>query len=237
MGEKIARVATETRSLVDPGDYAFAIWGLLYLLSLAYAVYQALPANRENPLLRRIGFFTAGAFIFNGLWEVLVPLRQFLLAEVFLVGIFFCLATAYLRIMRSERGVLSGAGRWLVALPLGLLFGWITAANAVSFTTTLVGYGLLKGGLAETAVGSTVLLAGGAVASAVILTTRTGPPQGFLAYAASVLWAFLGIVVNQYDASVFTTVAASVCFVLVVVILVGFARPRWGTGESAPRVT
>jgi hypothetical protein len=94
----------------------------------------------------------------------------------------------------------------------------------------------VKGGLAETAVGSTVLLVGGAVASAVILTTRNGPPQGFLAYAASVLWAFFGIVVNQYDASAFTTVAASVCLVLAAVVLVGFARPRWGSGESAPRV-
>jgi hypothetical protein len=232
VGEQIARVATETRSLVDPGDYAFAIWSLLYLLSLAYAAYQALPANRKDPLLRRIGPFTAGAFALNGLWEVLVPLRLFLLAEVSLVAIFVCLAIAYLRVMRSGRGVLGGAGCWLVALPLGLLFGWITAANAVSFTTTLVGYGLLNGGLGEAALGSASLLAGGLVASAVILVAKSGPPQGYLAYAAAVLWAYAGIVANQYGASTPTTGAATVAALLVVATLVGNLFGGWPRQRS-----
>jgi hypothetical protein len=227
VGERIARVATETRSLVDPGDYAFAIWSLLYLLSLAYAVYQALPANRKDPLLRRIGPFTAGAFALNGLWEILVPLRQFLLAEVSLVGIFVCLAVAYLHVMRSERTALGGGGRWLVAMPLGLLFGWITAANAVSFTTTLIGYGLLNGGLAEAALGSTLLLVGGVAASSVILATKAGVPQGYAAYAAAVLWAYAGIVLNKYGASAITTAVALLCVVLVsAALLVAYRATR-----------
>lgn len=240
VGERIARVATETRSLVDPGDYAFAIWSLLYLLSLSYAVYQALPANQENALLRRIGPLTAGAFVLNGLWEILVPLRQFLLAEALLVGIFVCLVIAYLRVMRSERGALNRAERWLVALPLGLLFGWITAANAVSFTTTLVGYGLLDGGLTEAAVGGGTLLVGSVVACAVILAAKSGPPQGYLAYAAAVLWAYSGIVVNQYSTSYLTTAVASLCAVLVAAVLVGasrVSRPRPGAEGATPRVS
>ena len=34
------------RSLVEPALYAFTIWSLIFVLSLAYAAYQALPANR-----------------------------------------------------------------------------------------------------------------------------------------------------------------------------------------------
>ncbi len=63
------------RSLVEPATYAFAIWPLIFALSLAYAIYGALPANRENPLLRRIGWLTAGAFLCTGLWSVFVPQR------------------------------------------------------------------------------------------------------------------------------------------------------------------
>ena len=47
----IAAIAGDTPSLVRPVDYAFAIWGPIFLLCLAYAVYQALPTNRANPLL------------------------------------------------------------------------------------------------------------------------------------------------------------------------------------------
>jgi hypothetical protein len=139
----IAAIAKETPSLVGPADYAFAIWGPIFLLCLAYAAYQALPAYRESPLLRRVGWFLAGSFFLNGLWEVLVPLRQPVVLQAILAGIFACLAVAYLRLVRSEHGALSRADRWLVALPLGLLFDWVTAANVVSFNDTLVELGLL----------------------------------------------------------------------------------------------
>jgi RsiW-degrading membrane proteinase PrsW (M82 family) len=134
----IGAIAKETPSLVIPTDYAFAIWGPIFVLCLAYTAYQALPANRQNPLLRRVGWYFAGAFFLNGLWEVFVPLRQPILLQLILVGIFACLAISYLRLVGFERGVLNRADRWFVALPLGLLFGWITAANAVSFNDTLV---------------------------------------------------------------------------------------------------
>src|SRR3712207_7276028 len=61
-GEAVGRVSAENSTLVVPADYAFSIWGLIFSLCLAYAAYQALPANRESPLLRRVGPFTAGAF-------------------------------------------------------------------------------------------------------------------------------------------------------------------------------
>jgi hypothetical protein len=49
------------RSLVKPALYTFTIWALILAVSLAYAVYQALPAKRESPLLRRVGPFAAAA--------------------------------------------------------------------------------------------------------------------------------------------------------------------------------
>ena len=91
-GSEITRLDEANPSLVVPGDYAFTIWSLIFVLSLVYAVYQALPANRESSLLRRIGPFTAGAFGLNALWCALIPAEQFFAALVVLVGIFACLA-------------------------------------------------------------------------------------------------------------------------------------------------
>lgn len=221
LGLDVGRVSNENSTLVVPASYAFTIWGPIFLLCLAYAVYQALPANRGNPLLRHVGWFTAGAFVCNGVWEILFPSRQFLLAQVVILGIFAGVAFAYLRLVRdarSSQGGLAATERWLVALPLGLLFGWITAATLVSFATTFVALGLLAGGTGEAILGVVLLLMGGVLASAVIL--RSGPPQGYLAYAAAVLWALAGVVLNQYDASILTTGAALVAAVLVATSLV-----------------
>ncbi len=82
-------------SLVEPAGYALAIWALIFALSLAYAVYQAFPVNRASPLLRRIGPFTAAAFLCTGMWSVFVPLRPFLFVQAMLLGIFACLLVAY----------------------------------------------------------------------------------------------------------------------------------------------
>ena len=236
----IAAIAGDTPSLVGPVDYAFAIWGPIFLLCLAYAVYQALPANRANPLLRRVGWFFGGAFFLNGLWEVLVPLRQPVVLQAILAGIFLCLAVAYLRLVRSERSILGRADRWLVALPLGLLFGWITAANVVSFNDTLVETGLLGSGVGGALVGACLLLAGAAVGCAVIWVSKAGPLQALLAYAGAVLWALAGVVINQYDASLLTTGAALLSGALLAIAIISTlrrSRTRIGAGRSVrPRV-
>jgi len=59
-GETVGRVSAENPTLVVPADYAFTVWGPIFALSLAYTVYQALPGQRQNPLLRRVGWFMAG---------------------------------------------------------------------------------------------------------------------------------------------------------------------------------
>jgi hypothetical protein len=222
----IGAIAGRTPSLVIPGDYAFGIWGPIFLLCLAYAGYQALPANRKSPLLRRVGWFFAGAFFLNGLWEVLVPLRQPVVLQAILAGIFLCLAVAYLRLVRSEPGGLNRADRWLVAMPLGLLFGWLTAANVVSFNDTLVELGLLDGGLGGVVVGALLLLVGAVLASTMISLGSRGPLQALLAYAAAVLWALAGVVVNQYNASLLTTGAALLCAALVAMAVISTLRGR-----------
>ncbi len=236
LGLDVGAVSAENGTLVVPADYAFVIWSPIFLLCLAYAVYQALPANRENPLLRRVGWFSAGAFFSNGLWEILFPARQFLLAQVVIVGIFALVALAYLGVLHESRGrVLSGSERWLVTLPLGLLFGWITAATLVSFATTFVALGLLQGGSGEAVLGAALLLTGGLLASAVLLAGRVGPLQGNLAYATAVMWALVGVVINQYDASLLTTGAALVAAVPVALSLFSMPRggkPRRKTGGS-----
>lgn len=230
----IREVTGERIPLAEPALYAFSIWALIFALSLAYAAYQALPINRENLLLRRVGWFTAVAFACTGLWSVFVPARQLLLALAMLLAIFACLTIVYLRVADAARGrTLSRGECWLVALPVGIFLGWITAANAVSLTSEPVRLGLVgAGGTGEALLGAALLLLGGLMASAVSLAGKTGPPQGYLAYGATVLWALTAVVVNQYDASLLTTAAAALSAALIVLVLVGVLRRDWPRREA-----
>lgn len=230
-GDAITRLDEANPSVVVPGDYAFTIWTLIFALSLAYAAYQALPASRESLLLRRVGPFTAGAFLLNALWCALVPAGQFFASLVVLAGILACLALAFAGLVRTARGRdLGTAERWLVALPLGPFFGWITTANTVSLPSGLV----QPGTPAEAAVGGVCLILGGLLASAVVLVAarRTAPATFYLSYGTAVLWGLAGVVAAQYDRSVLTTVAAALSALILALILFGASRERRSRGGT-----
>lgn len=239
----ISEVTDERTPLIEPALYAFSIWGLIFALSLAYAGYQALPANRKNPLLRNVGWFTAGAFACTGLWSVFVPERQLLLALAMLAVTFVCLTFVYRRVVDAASGRVLGRGeRWLVALPVGVFLGWITAANLVSLSSEAVRLGLVgsSGGTGEAVLGAALLLLGGVLAAAVVLAGKSGPAQGYLAYGATILWALVAVVVQQYDASALTTSAALVAAVPVALALFGALcggrQRREGHGGTQPDV-
>src|SRR5918997_2789470 len=238
-GPAVGRVSGENPTLVVPGDYAFVIWTPIFLLALVYAVYQALPSNRENSLLRRIGWFSALAYISNGIWEIVFPAREFVLSQVVFVGTTTGAVAAFVLV---QRGAGSGGrfDRWLVAPAFGLLAGWVTAAFFVGFVTVLVATGVFSGGIGEALFGALMLLVGGAVACAVILAGRTGPVEGTFAYGGAVLWALVGVVANQFENSLITTSTAAVCALVIAAILVVAlrgSRATRGTGQRArPRV-
>jgi hypothetical protein len=216
-------------TLIDPAGYAFFVWAPILLLSLAYAAYQALPSKRSDALLRRVGWPLAGAFFLNGVWEVASPLGRLGVAQVLIACILAFLAVAYLRLPRSgaERDAAGGVGRWLVAPTIGIYFGWITAANAVSLASLAARSGLVSGGGFDGALfGGALLLVGGVVAALVVRVGKAGAAQGYLAYGATFLWALAGIVAHQYQVSVFTTTVALVCAALVLWALFGGNRSR-----------
>lgn len=70
IGVDIGARSDAAATLLTPPGWSFAIWAVLYPACIAYAVYQFGRSRRANPLLRRIGWATAGAFLFNTAWAI-----------------------------------------------------------------------------------------------------------------------------------------------------------------------
>jgi hypothetical protein len=221
-GQSTGAIAQEFRSLILPATYAFAIWGPIFILCAVYAVYQALPGQRENPVFRAIGWWTAGAFLANGVWIYVYDGRMFVLAQLVIFASFVCAGMAYLRFAREAPATrVASIDNWLVGPTLGLLFGWITAANVVSVANTLVSQGFAPVGQGAAVGGAALLLFGGAVAFFVILSTKTGAAGGWIAYGAAVIWALVAVAVEHWGASLLTASAAVIAAILVLVAMVG----------------
>src|SRR4030042_5574935 len=51
-----------------PAGYVFSIWGVIYLGIIAFAVFQALPSQRENPRMRATGWWVALGGLGKSAW-------------------------------------------------------------------------------------------------------------------------------------------------------------------------
>lgn len=176
--------------LIVPSDGTFAIWGVIFPGSIAYGIYQALPGQRANPLLRRIGFHTAFAFGCITLWSAVTPLDPILLTVPLFFGALYALITAIYRISRQPRR-LTWAERGLVLAPLSIFAAWCTVGTIANTSTSLFALGFTSGLLGLSAQTWTIILLAAAAWIGGFVIRATG---GNLAYALTIIWALSGIV-------------------------------------------
>lgn len=223
-GRSVGDVSDADRSLVTPAGWAFGIWGVIFAGSLAWAVYQALPAQREREVHRRTGWPLALAFGGNAVWEVVYPQGgawQYV-AQVLIFGITAAAAVAYVRLQTLP---VDGLARLLPRATAGLLLGWLTVASVANVGSTGVALGLSPDTLAAQAwaVAALVTVAGVAVAVLLGSWVAAGP------FAAAVIWGLLGIAGADGPRQV--AVAAISAAVIVLVALAGRALTRSDRSE------
>ncbi|MBA3450150.1 MAG: hypothetical protein H0T18_02930 [Chloroflexia bacterium] len=235
VGSSVGTIAQQFHSLIIPATYAFAIWGPIFILCAVYAVYQALPAQRENAVFRAIGWWTAGAFLANGAWSYAYTNQQFIIAQLIIFAGFVFAGGAYLQFVRNAPAANPTAiDQSIVGPALGLLFGWITAANVVGLASTLIALGFAAQGQGAALGGVALLLLGEAIAFMVIVTSRNGPSSAWIAFAAAVLWALVAVVIEQRSASLLTSATAVACALLIIVAIFGpWRTPTRSFGRPA----
>ena len=198
-------------SLVTPAGYVFSIWGLIYLLLVGFVIYQALPSQKHNPVLEKIGYLFALSCLFNSAWIFAWHYKVFWLSEVFMLGILFSLIAIYLRIDGS-REHLSRTEQFTVRLPFSVYLGWITAATILNTTVVLLNAGV-TGGSAAPIWG--VIMVGAALLIASLVLFR----KDDVAYAAVLIWAFIGIAVAEWTITPAVVIAA----LIAAAVLAGFS--------------
>ncbi|MCX8025149.1 MAG: tryptophan-rich sensory protein [Thermanaerothrix sp.] len=173
-----------------PAGYVFSIWGLIYLGLIAFAVFQALPGQRENPRLRAIFPWFVLASLANITWLFLWHYEQFVLTLPVMLTLLLSLIAIYLRLGIGHSAV-STAERWLVHASFSLYLGWISVATIANVTDVLYDLGWNGGGLAPE-VWAVIMLGVAVVLAALMAWTRRDA-----IYLLVFVWAFAGIAVKQ----------------------------------------
>jgi tryptophan-rich sensory protein len=184
-----------------PANYVFSIWGVIYMLLIGYAVYQARPSQRENPRLRRVGYLFALSSIANSAWLILFHYEYFPLTMVAIVILLLTLIAIYLRLGIGKHEV-SGAEKWLTNVPFSVYLGWITVATIANASYVLYDANWDGFGLSGAVWAVVMLVIGTGITLAVIATRRD------FAYTAVIVWALVGIVVKQSGTPLVAVTAA-----------------------------
>ena len=201
--------------------YVFAIWGLIYIGLIAYAIFQALPAQRDNPRLRSIFWPVIIGSIANVVWIFLWHYDRLALTVVVMLVLLGSLIVVYLR-LGIQKTPVSRAERWAVHVPFSIYLGWITVATIANITDLLWFAGWTGFGLSAE-VWFVIMLAAAIVIAAAMALTRHD-----VAFLLVLVWAVVGIAVNKAGVPVVATaawVAAAVLALLVVVAIV-VKRPK-----------
>ena len=177
------------QSLVTPAGYVFSIWGLIYLLLTGFVIYQALPSQKNNPVLANIRSLFSLSCLFNSAWIFAWHYMLFWLSEVFMLGLLFSLIAIYIQLDKSQAQ--KGLERFTIRLPFSVYLGWITAATILNTTVILLNAGL-TGGNAAPLWG--VIMIGAALLIALLILIR----KHDLAYVGVLIWAFIGIAVAEW---------------------------------------
>ncbi len=210
-----------------PAGYVFSIWGLIYLALLGYSIYQALPAQRENPHLQRIGYLYVLSCVANVAWLFLWHYEFFALTLVAMVGLLLLLIAIYL-ILETGRTRVSTGETWLVRVPFSIYLGWITVATIANVTSVLEDLNWSGWGLSPESWAIIMLAAGAVIASAMSLT------RGDVAYSLVIVWAFAGIAVKHSATTNVALAAGVAAAVVALMLLVGVPLQRRRLRDWAP---
>ncbi len=206
-----------------PAGYVFAIWGVIYLGLIAYAIFQALSAQRANPRLRATGWWVALGGLANSAWIFFWHYQQFPLTLVAMLVLLATLIVTYVRLGIGRSSVSAGE-TWAVRLLFSIYLGWITVATVANVTDVL---DYLKWDRLRIA---PEIWMGIVLAAVLVIATLVNFTRRDAAYAAVILWALAGIAVKFAGVSA-VAIPTWITFGLVAVTLAG----AWLRRRSAPQ--
>lgn len=227
-GRSTEAISEALPSYFTPAGFTFSIWSLIYLTLIGFVIYQALPSQRYNPDLERIGYLPAVANLLNGVWIVTWHYGYYGLSVVVMLGLLTSLLAIYIQLRvglpTTEARPRSWPDKLFILLPFSLYFAWINVATVANIAS-VVGYTGWNGlGISEPG-WSVIMIVVVAIIGCALLINRANA-----AYAAVLIWALIGISASQ--PAPISTAALTAAVAIVLAAAVGWYR-HWSRPQDS----
>jgi hypothetical protein len=207
-GQNTGEISDRFKVYFVPAGYVFAIWGIIYIGWIAFAIYQFRAAQKESPRLRNLGYLFALSGIFNAAWLFCWHYNIFGLSVLVMLTLLGLLIASYLKLNVGHTSVTT-AEKWSVDVPFSVYLGWITVATVANVTDYLYFINWTGFGIAPQIWAVIMLVIASVLALAMMVTRRDS------GYVFVLVWSFAGIAQKQAD----TALVANSAWVATVFVL------------------
>ncbi|PTB97172.1 hypothetical protein C9994_04125 [Marivirga lumbricoides] len=225
-GKSVGEISQKYSSLITPADYAFSIWGFIYLLLIAFIGFQWWSYYKKTNLesIDQTGSYFFVSNLANMGW-LLLWLNEYIGLSV--IVMFILLFTLIRLGIRLNLEIWDAPVRIIAFIwwPIGIYLGWIIVASVTNVAAYLVAIGW--DGFPFTPQVWTIILV--LIAMGIYL---------FLMYSRNLresaivgIWAFIAIAVKQWSLN---TGIASTAIVASVILLVASMYHGYKNRSTAP---
>ncbi len=209
-GKTTGELSDAYPNLFVPAGITFSIWGVIYILLIAFCVVQFTTSHQT--VIAQIGWLFGLTCIFNGLWIVAWHYGRLPMSLILMAGLLIALLWIGVFIKDLPYGLIKAA--------FGVYLGWICIATIANVTALLVNYNWGGFGISEQT-WTIIMILAGTLLVALAIWRLDNPYIGL-----AVVWAFIGIMIKRSgDArSIFITAAVAMVLVAVVLILAFFRK-------------
>lgn len=180
-------ISDQYPTLIVAAGYAFSIWGVIFLLDLAFAAWQLFRREHDAPL-QRIRPAVALGFGLTAAWMIVFAQQWFWLALAVMWVALGCMLYAVTVLSRADA---AGHHALTAKLPLSLHAGWLSLAAFLNLAQVIVAHRLLP---TDQMLGwSAVLLAG----AGALLLVFNHLMHGNIGFGAAAVWGLAGVYVKQ----------------------------------------
>jgi len=209
-GKTTGELSDAYPNLFVPAGITFSIWGVIYILLIAFCVVQF--TTQHQAVIVQIGWLFGLTCIFNGLWIVAWHYGRLPMSLILMAGLLIALIWINVFIRDLPYGVIKAA--------FGIYLGWICIATIANVTALLVNSGWGGFGISEQT-WTIIMIIVGTLIVALAIWRLDNPYIGL-----AVVWAFIGIMIKRSAdvRSIFITAAVAMVLVAAILILAFFRK-------------
>jgi hypothetical protein len=217
-GKYTAELSDKIPNLFVPAGITFAIWGIIYLLLILFAIYQSRDFFKkekiEMPYLTKITPFFLLASAANIIWIFLWHYEQVGLSLLVTIVLLISLIAIYLKLNIGQEKV-TLKEKMFIHIPFSVYLGWTTIATIANITAFLVTIGWDGFGISDVT-WTIIVLCVATLLTLIILYKRKD-----IAYSLVIIWALLGIAIKRIQDQTEIATTATIAIILIIIAIIG----------------